>query len=264
MNENCKNCSQPIVASFCEKCGQKKYKRIDRKYLSDEFQYTFLHLNKGFLFSIKNILKNPGKTARQFIEGNRVNHYKPILLVFVLSGISTFISFKILHLKKIMSESFAEQRINSAFMADFSEFLSNYNSLIMLALVPLFALTTKIAFRKWGHNYFEHVVMNAYIVATYTLLSIIFIFPVMYFFRDDAKIFLSITKYTTLMVPFLLVWFFKGFYPERTLKSIILKVLGVIGLTALGYLLILFLAVVIGLAYATFTKVDGIQYLKPK
>lgn len=56
----------------------------------DEIQYTFLHTNKGLLYSIKHILKNPGNTAREFIDGNRVNHYKPILLTFLLGGIAGF------------------------------------------------------------------------------------------------------------------------------------------------------------------------------
>ena len=83
MDQNCQNCSTLILNNFCDNCGQKKFKKIDRKYIWDEIQYTFLHTNKGFLYSVKNIIKNPGKTARAFIDGNRVNHYKPILLVFV-------------------------------------------------------------------------------------------------------------------------------------------------------------------------------------
>ena len=96
MENICKNCNQVITENFCANCGQKKYKKIDKKYIWDELQYTVFHTNKGLLYSVKNILKNPGKTAKEFIDGNRVNHYKPILLVFVLSGIATFISFKVL------------------------------------------------------------------------------------------------------------------------------------------------------------------------
>lgn len=90
MSEICKNCSTEIQLNFCGNCGQKKAKRIDRNYIKDELQYTVLHMNKGFFFSIKQILKAPGRTAREFLEGNRVNHYKPILLVFCYSGNQCF------------------------------------------------------------------------------------------------------------------------------------------------------------------------------
>jgi hypothetical protein len=44
-----------------------------------------------FLFRVKT-LRNPGKTAREYVEGNRVDHYKPIALTFVLAGIYICIS----------------------------------------------------------------------------------------------------------------------------------------------------------------------------
>jgi hypothetical protein len=32
MAENCKNCKDAITGNFCANCGQKKYKKIDKKY----------------------------------------------------------------------------------------------------------------------------------------------------------------------------------------------------------------------------------------
>lgn len=241
MAETCHNCSALITGNFCINCGQKKYKRIDKKYIWDELQYTLFHTNKGFLYSIKKILSNPGKTAMEFINGNRVNHYKPILLVFILSGIATFISYKLLKLKEVMNDYFTQKNINSNQMGDFMNFLSSYTSIIMLLMIPLFALTTWIAFKKWGHNYYEHLVMNAYILSFYTLISIIFIYPVMYIFRHSPNVFFLITQISILLVPFILFWFFKEFYKNKPIKSIVLKVLAVIGLTIVGYLFLLIL-----------------------
>ena len=195
MEQNCQNCNTLILNNFCDNCGQKKFKKIDRKYIWDEIQYTFLHTNKGFLYSIKNIIKNPGKTARAFVDGNRVNHYKPILLVFVLSGISTFISVKIIGFEKIMSAFYAKETLNSEYMNDVMTSLKSYNSILMLLLVPVFALTTKLAFRKWGNNYYEHVVINAYIVCVYTLFNIIIISPLLYIFKNKW-VFVCISVYT--------------------------------------------------------------------
>ena len=250
MAETCLNCANQLEGNFCEDCGQKKYKRIDKKYVWDELQYTCLHTNKGFLYSVKNILKNPGETAREFIDGNRVNHYKPILLVFVLSGIATFLSYKVLNLKEVMTAYFSQQQINLTFLNNVISFVSNYNSILMLLLVPLFSLTTKIAFRKWGHNYYEHIVMNAYILSFYTLVSIILVYPVLYFFRHSPTIFFNITQLSILLIPVVLVWFFKGFYKDRSVKAIIVKVLGILGLILLGYLAFIIVVLALGLALA--------------
>ncbi|MBC8645230.1 DUF3667 domain-containing protein [Flavobacterium lindanitolerans] len=74
----------------------------------DEVQYLAVHTNKGFFYSLKNVARNPGKTAKKFIDGDRVNHYKPILLAFVLSGISAFLSFKVIKSDVIM-ENYMQQ-----------------------------------------------------------------------------------------------------------------------------------------------------------
>lgn len=265
MAENCKNCNEIIISNFCANCGQKKYKRIDRKYVFDEIEYTFLHVNRGLLYSAKNILKNPGKTAREYIDGNRVNHYKPILLAFVLSGISTFLSFKVIGLKEIMSEALSKQAVNAQFMNNYMAFISNYSSIISVAMIPFFALTTKIAFRRWGHNYYEHVVMNAYFLSFYTLLNIIFLYPVLFCFRhSEASIVMTIAQCFMLLIPFLLVWFFKGFYNDKPLKSVILKVLAIVGLILLAYIIAIFIAVIIGIVYAIMNGPEALKQFKPK
>jgi len=70
MENICLNCIDPITENFCSNYGQKKYKSTDRKYLIDELQYSVIHSTKGFFYSIKNSIKNPGKTAKEFIDGN--------------------------------------------------------------------------------------------------------------------------------------------------------------------------------------------------
>jgi hypothetical protein len=264
MELNCQNCNEIITAHFCSNCGQKKYKRIDRKYILDEIQYTFLHTNKGFLYSVKNIIKNPGKTAREFIDGNRINHYKPILLAFVLSGISAFISFKIIGLEKIMSSIYAKENINSAFMNDYMTITSSYNSIIMLLLIPIFALFTKLAFRKWGHNYYEHVVMNSYILCYYTLFNIFIVYPLMFIMKNNVEYFSYFTSLSMLAVPFMLVWFFKEFYSDKPLKSIIGRVGVTIGLMILGFIIFMMMIFIGAVIFATIKGPEALEYMKPK
>lgn len=264
MDDNCLNCNQTITGNFCSNCGQKKYKRIDKKYITDEIQYTVLHTNKGFLYSVKNIIKNPGKTARDFIDGNRVNHYKPILLAFVLSGISAFISYKIIGLNEIMGAYYAKQHVNSQFMNDYMTITSSYNSVIMLCLIPLFALFTKLAFRKWGHNYYEHIVMNAYILTFYTLISIFVIYPFMYIFKSNASFIIPIATIYTLIIPFILIWFFKEFYPDKPLKSIIGRVLITVLLTMAGFFIILMILMIIGVIFAMLKGPEALKYVQPQ
>jgi hypothetical protein len=264
MTENCKNCSEIIASNFCANCGQKKYKRISKHYIFEELQYTFLHMNKGFLYSVKNIIKNPGKTAREFVDGNRVNHYKPILLAFILSGISAFISIKIIGLIEIMGDYYTAQKQGSQFMTDYLTFTKSYNSFLMLATIPFFALTTKIAFRKWGHNYYEHVVINTYFLSFYTLAIIIIQYPIMYFLRhSNPNTVITMSSYFMLLVPIMLTWFFKNFYPEKPLKTIIGRVVITLLLVLAVFLFVMIIALIIGFIYAAINGPEAIKYVQP-
>lgn len=260
----CQHCNNDINANFCSNCGQKRYKRIDKKYVIDEIQYVLIHTNKGFLYSAKKILRNPGKTAREFVEGNRVNHYKPLLLVFLLSGISAFISFKIIGLDKIMNDYYTSQHMNSKMMIDMQTFMSSYQSFFMLALIPVVSVFTKLALRKWGQNYYEHIIMNAYALCYYIFVSILLLFPIMFFLRTNMNAFPILTGLTTLAYPVLYVWFYKGYYPEKSIKSIIGKVLIIIGLILLAYIILIMIAVVIGIVAAIIMGPEAMEYFKPQ
>lgn len=265
MEHSCAHCQYHVNDNFCSNCGQKKFKRIDRKYVWDEVQYLILHTNKGFLYSVKNIIKNPGRTAKEFITGDRVNHYKPLLLTFVLSGISAFIAFKIIGLNHLMTDYYASQHINSQFMNDYSSFTSSYNSLIMLALVPMFALFTWLAFKNWGQNYYEHVVMNAYILSFYTLINFVLSYPLIFFFKNNINAIVTITSLSMFTIPFILIWFFAQFYKDKSLKAIIGRVLLTMIMVVLGFFVIIIIVMIIGIIFALLKGgPEALEYMKPK
>lgn len=263
MENTCLNCDYTIDENYCRHCGQKRFKRIDKKYVIDELQYLLIHTNKGFLYSLKKIIKNPGKTAREFIDGNRVNHYKPLLLTFILCGISAFISFKIIGFGKIMEELYANHHLNSPFMTDYVKFTSSYNSIIMLCLIPIFAITTWLAFHKWKNNYYEHVVMNGYIVSLHMIITIALIYPLLYILRNNQSIFMPISSLSFLIAPATLIWFFKGFYPEKPLKQVIWRVLGVLGLTLVAFGILMLILMVLVAIYVFAQGPEGAKYFLP-
>lgn len=251
--ENCKNCNTIITDKFCGACGQKKYSRIDKNYLKDEIQYTLLHTNKGFFHTIKMLLKNPGKMARSFVEGSRVNHYKPILLVFVLGGLSTAISFKFLNLTEMMSTLYQDMSPDVAkVQTKVYKVMTNYMSFVNLAMIPFFALLTKIVFRKWGQNYWEHIVMNAYFYSFNTLCTILIFYPILYFCLGNPQLYMQITSASFFFTFVLLAWFYKGFYIEKPFKSILIRILAIFGLLIVGFALLMVVSVIMGVLIGMF------------
>lgn len=270
MAETCKNCAELIEANFCANCGQKKYKRINRKYILDEIQYTVLHTNKGLFYTLKNLLRNPGKTAREYIEGNRIHHYKPILLVFVIIGISTFISYNLLHYDTIAMDGMSKSEVGSAaltsdWMKTYMATVKTYTSFFMLALVPVFAFITKIAFRKWGQNYYEHVVMNCFILTLYTILTIILYYPLIFFLKDSPELLIKISMMQFIILPFVLFWFFKTFYVEKTLKAVFKKTLATVGISLVVFLVLYIILIFITLGVVLIINgPEGLKIFKPK
>ena len=264
MMESCFNCGNSVTENYCAHCGQKKYSRIDKKYIVNELQDTILQTNKGFLFSLKNILKNPGRTAKEFIDGSRISHYKPILLAFLLSGISAFISFKIIGFKEIIEQYYSQQNMSSPLMIDILSFTTSYNSIIMLSFIPLLGIVTKIAFRKWGQNYYEHIVMNAYILSVYTIVNIVIIYPILFFLKTDANLFFQTSGLSILTIPLIMIWFFKGFYKDKSLKSIFVRVLLIILLSFLGFIILIILAIIAGFIFAFIKGPEALEYIQPQ
>lgn len=261
--ESCQNCSDAIAVNFCASCGQKKFKRIDKKYIWDELQYTFVHTNKGFLYSILKILKNPGKTAREFIDGNRVNHYKPINLLFLLVAAGTFISTKIIGFDKIAKSYYAEIGMNAKIQEGIMSDYFAYPQVLMVLMIPVCALLTRIVFRKWGNNFYEHVVINAFMLIFYSLINLIIVYPVFFLMRNSSpSMVFAFGKFTNLFLPFMFYYFFKEFYPNETRKRIIIKVIQLILLSIVSFFLFIILLVYFGIFIVMLWKPEVIQAIK--
>lgn len=244
MKNTCPNCNHAGIGNFCPECGQRKYRRIDTAYIWEEVQYLVFQTNRGFFFSIKKILQSPGDTARDFIEGRRVNHYQPIALTFILGGLSSLISFKVIDVESILNNYYEEQQISSPFLRDFVANLSSYNPIISLLLVPFFALCTYLAFRKWKNNYVEHLIINSYILSFYTLISILIAYPIMFVFRNNSDTIIQVSMLPVLLIPVILLWFFIRFYREKSFKAVVPKVALTVLYTFVGLnvMLLLFIA----------------------
>lgn len=259
--EICPNCRHDIEQNFCPNCGQKKYHRIDGTYIKEEIQYTLLHTNKGFFYTIKNLLKNPGKTTRDYLDGNRVKHYKPLLLAFVLSGITTFITYKILNLGEVIEEFLTEKMGSQqgAFDATaFNTFSANYLSLIMMLLIPLGAFLSYLVFRKQMHNYFEHIVINSYLYSFWAICTALVLYPIIYFLKSPEWVVYLTFISMPIFIPFV-VWFFKELYPDLGWKNATWKVLLMGFLGVIGYFIFSFILGMIYLAYMVSTQ--GINVL---
>src|SRR6476469_1749570 len=84
----CKTCGASGSGKYCSACGQPfVQKRITaREMLHDVFHF-FTHLDKGFGFTLKSLITQPGTMQRTFVDGDRARHQKPFSMFFICATI---------------------------------------------------------------------------------------------------------------------------------------------------------------------------------
>jgi hypothetical protein len=180
----CKNCKNSFEGNFCNNCGQSfKVKRINSKYLIDEIPNNVFQINRGIIFTIKELFTRPGHSIREFIKGKRKSHYKPLAFLLITSTIyalsahlfdrNTFWVEFISGLKVPMKELDDNSLLNTL------NFISKNQTYITVSILPLFSLASYVAFIKSKYNYFEHLIINFYVAGQqfiiYFILSFIFV-----------------------------------------------------------------------------------------
>lgn len=243
----CKNCGYDFEGNYCNNCGQKaKTVRLDWHYLSDEAKYTFLHFNNGLMYSCKQLVTRPGHTVREYVEGQRVKHYKPFLLLFVLAGIYGFcthyIDFEHMAFSQESHEMDAREQYLQSVLIVFMKWITTHYSLIEILTLPIASLCSWIAFKSWGYNYVEHIVINAFSASLRILVSLV-IFPFNYALLNTP--FSMVTGMLGILGTFgASVWCYVQFFKDRNLGDFILRYLLLMFLMGMVYIVISVIAVV--------------------
>lgn len=100
--------------------------------------------------------------------------------------------------------------------------LYNYTTLIIMSFLLYLALSSYLAFKKQGHNYFEHVIINSFFYVLYTLVIIVLVSPILNFIKDPQTYLLISFGATILGYP-LIIWFYKGLYPHLSIGQLLWK-----------------------------------------
>lgn len=185
MKVTCKNCNHIYSGHYCNNCGQTaETHRLNFHFLWHEIRHSLFHFDEGILYSGKQLFTQPGHTIREFIEGKRVKHFKPISLVIVLA---TFYGL----LYHYFHISFVEPSPNSSSetgidVVKFNEWMGTHYAWTTLLLIPLYTIGTSIAFRKQNYNLVEYFILNTF-KASQKLFVHIATFPLLYYFNGTHK-----------------------------------------------------------------------------
>ncbi|NDV70095.1 DUF3667 domain-containing protein [Dysgonomonas sp. 25] len=241
MSEVCKNCGQTATGNYCPDCGQTMHTgRIDLHHIIHDFLHGVLHVDKGILFTIKELTLRPGQTIRNYLEGKRAKYFKPFAYVFILATIYTvimhFIGVPIIDANDFQISS--RPILDSPIMLTMNEIIRSLFSIVndhtaisTLLLLPLYALGSFLIYRKEKYNYGEHLVINSYIHGHAMLLQILSI-PVSYYV-SNLKVLMLVTPLSLLLIGYM---YFNVFNKYKMIPRISLPFLAYF----LGYIFSIF------------------------
>ena len=170
----CKSCGFSGTEKYCAHCGYPYHvKRITLAGLSHDVFHFFTHLDKGFGYTLKQLILAPGSMQRSYIEGDRIRHQKPFSMFFICATIAGLGRYWIFLL---VLQYHGEGNASEA------KFFHEYMVLLQVALMPFNILLTWLLFYKSKFNYAEIGVFLLYAVSffflTVTLVSLLkFIWP---------------------------------------------------------------------------------------
>ncbi len=175
----CLNCNEPVNGKYCGACGQSiKVGTITFRETLNGFLSSTFALEGPLLYTIKQLIVNPGKHHKEFISGKRKTYYKPVAFFIVLTAAYIL-------LRALLGYDPLEGQVQDEAPADYAEMqelslkaarfmVDNINN-IMFTLVLSIGLALKIFFRR-RYNLAEYTTIGFYVAGIYILFGILFMF----------------------------------------------------------------------------------------
>ena len=178
----CKNCKRllPNQINYCTDCGAKVIRnRLTLRNLFDDFNQHFLNYDNTFLKTLIHLFTKPEAVIDSYINGTRKKYVNAIgyfTIALTFAGLQMYI------INKFFPDAldFSTYNPNSSELETQTqnkiiEYTREYQSIIMMFYIPIYALISKITFFNIKkYNYTEHLVVYMYTQAQVTIVGFVF------------------------------------------------------------------------------------------
>ncbi len=156
----CNNCGDEVEHKFCSNCGNSAIlKRIDAHYIIHEIEHV-LHLDRGILYTIKQLILKPGETVRKFLTVNRSRVVKPIIFIIVTSLLYSLIS----HFFHVEQEYVNVQGMENSSILKMGQWVQGNYGYANMIMAVFIAGWLKLFFKKRGYNFFEIMILLCFVM----------------------------------------------------------------------------------------------------
>ena len=187
---NCNNCNTEVTENYCPNCGEaKELERIDGHYIMHEIQHV-LHLEKGFLFTIRELITRPGESVKNYLTTNRSRLIKPILFIILTSLFYSIVN-NFFHFEDSYIKFSGAEMTSTAYIFQWIQAHYGYANIMMGIFIALWcklffkkykynflgifiALGSKLFFKKYKYNFFEILILLCFAMGIGMLIFAIF------------------------------------------------------------------------------------------
>ncbi|TXI89248.1 MAG: DUF3667 domain-containing protein [Burkholderiaceae bacterium] len=219
----CSACQTSYSGNFCHHCGRAAHvERIDGHFILHELLHI-LHLEKGFFYTVWQIMRRPGATIRGFLDGDRNRLVKPLIFLILCSLVYTLVGYvwPIPTPPHLASGASGEMSVRHWVHTHYG-----YANFLMAILV---AMCSRVVFFREKFNVFETWILIAYCMAT-AMLMITLSLPAQAFFPH-----LRFVVVASFYLPFVWMFYAMGdFYGRPLWINMLLSALAY-GLGMLGF-----------------------------
>lgn len=168
--EVCSSCQEVLHGNYCAACGtQKSLKRIDGAYVARQVS-TVLNFDKGFFYTIRELLVRPGGTVSTFILTDRNRLVKPIVFIIICSLIYTLTQRILLFEDGYINYAREDGSMASVLFG----WLSNNYGYTNILISIFTALWIKLFYWKRDVNFFEVLILLCFVMGMCMLIFTLF------------------------------------------------------------------------------------------
>lgn len=166
---NCLNCNTALHGKFCSHCGQKAdTHRITLKhFVQHDLLHGVWHIERGILFTLKEIFTRPGYAAVDYIAGKRIRYYNIFYLLLLVIGFNLVV----IHYAQALSPASAIDATGDGIAL--RQFIEEHTKFIVLSIVPFFAFNGWLIFRKLKLNIAEHSIIAGFALLGCTIIALV-------------------------------------------------------------------------------------------
>jgi len=188
----CKNCHSPLnfESDYCHACGGKVIRnRLNFKNLFEHISETFFNYDNTVLRTLIDLFRRPEQVIQPYIDGVRKRYVNPVsyfALALTISGLYLLV------LKKFYPETMDFSFISAPGQEEFQRknlsFVQEYQSLIMMFYIPIYAFMARISFLGLPKfNYTELLVIFMYLQAQISIVrAIVVLMACVFGLRGDV------------------------------------------------------------------------------